>query len=977
MLQKELNSKETRLEAIKSLVAEKRKGWPTFKDEINIISLTKEIETLTDFMTYMNKWKEGGFATRYRHPKPTHKKVYSITTRSNNARGHEESVDSIDSININVMNSISSISSISTTDIPAPVNTNKRTVDSIVIRQSPREDCSKGQHKDVDQRVTNTYLPTILEQRKPPKIRRITNPLQRRQNRELSDMSISDNSHNSSNSSKTFASILESTEALITRDKYNWINQLRQAENNNTDYDNQNLIIMNGFPKPFFEMDWNEINTFQMSKKVTPSVHILPRYKHGQMYYAKGLKNAPHFSLNTQWTNVLERSLKNTFGIQCVNHRTKNNLLNCSNTVWFSKLSEFNNTMMVRVSGFLKEIGNQGLWKFYMNSKTQLKTRCKYLFNLGLTNGRVHCQRRIDLFGRVDLDLVSSSAFNRNCSDSMLSLLGQLLLYIKRNIFPEIHPELDKAFSISNSFEMEYVQRFAKQLKITNIQDLNVFPFQSISIIINDDIKPHCDDLNPNDPTRDYTFVITSTIDPISIDDTETRLFFREQFQESIPLTIVLYNRKSVVDQAKRTSDIEKYISSLNNTPTYRILQEVIDLFHTADSEADYVGNFFNKQKRKEVISLFKLNNKSLMSYPKLIRNEAPDKMGFWSSLLHMFLLFIYKNGLRPRDVFEYVLFFTHQCNTTTTIVVAMIEMCTSDSPRTKDPSLYEELSFLCYRIRHKEMIEKTNMSDVGSGEHPRFQTTNNKVYCSNQVHTTIDKMISLFGQYSLAVKSLNKKDTKKMMNLHYDLNTTIVNDRKNFPGIGTVRANHMICLASLLGLLPIEFYVNVPLHFEGGTGMYTKQIMGFPLNHKMSAKEKKLTMPNLLEWNNGVLNKLTSLFNKELTPNILENTLCILGRGKRRVDPFYFLPTLDPNSKNIVKGKCMQLCFRINGNRCNDWNVECNSGGKSHTFLSSKYPQLNRIQFIKNSKEEIVLESSDHVMNKLWIEHILCVEHN
>ena len=38
LLQKELISKETKLEAIKSLVAEKRKGWPTFKDEINIIS---------------------------------------------------------------------------------------------------------------------------------------------------------------------------------------------------------------------------------------------------------------------------------------------------------------------------------------------------------------------------------------------------------------------------------------------------------------------------------------------------------------------------------------------------------------------------------------------------------------------------------------------------------------------------------------------------------------------------------------------------------------------------------------------------------------------------------------------------------------------------------------------------------------------------------------------------------------------------
>ena len=72
-------------------------------------------------------------------------------------------------------------------------------------------------------------------------------------------------------------------------------------------------------------------------------------------------------------------------------------------------------------------------------------------------------------------------------------------------------------------------------------------------------------------------------------------------------------------------------------------------------------------------------------------------------------------------------------------------------------------------------------------------------------------------------MENTKRNELSSKLQLHNDLKQIIVEDKKNFKGIKDIRANHLKCLSSLLGLLPIDFYVNVPFHLEGGTGTFLK----------------------------------------------------------------------------------------------------------------------------------------------------------
>ena len=405
----------------------------------------------------------------------------------------------------------------------------------------------------------------------------------------------------------------------------------------------------------------------------------------------------------------------------------------------------------------------------------------------------------------------------------------------------------------------------------------------------------------------------------------------------------------------------------------------MIDLFHLVNSDLDYIGNFFTVGGQSRLLQNFSINDKSIFKYPKLTLNEAADKMGFWSCLIHMFLIYIYKYGLNAEDVFCYVLFFAHQCNTTTTIVVAMIEISNNDYKKSKGLNLYEELCQVCARLKNKQQTTNTeNMRDLGSGEHPRFQTTNNKIYNKNEINKSLTRMNDLFCKARKQMNDIkNRSNNRLMLDLHQKLKNNIISDMNNLKGIGGVRANHLICLSSLLGLLPIEFYINVPVHLDGGTGVCTKQILKTEHSNLLNNKQKRrdYLQQNLSDWNTEIVKTFGVLFNKDITPNIIENTLCIMGRRIPRVDVFYYLPYVQENTGMVVNdGKRIQLCFRVNGNRLNDWNIECNTGREIHTLFSNSYKDLNRIRYKRNEKDKIILQSKKHFIDTVWLQNVLAV---
>ena len=97
--------------------------------------------------------------------------------------------------------------------------------------------------------------------------------------------------------------------------------------------------------------------------------------------------------------------------------------------------------------------------------------------------------------------------------------------------------------------------------------------------------------------------------------------------------------------------------------------------------------------------------------------NEAVDKIGWWSSLLHMYLVYSWSFDLKTEDVLSLILFFSHQCTTTTTIVGALEHIIVHKTSclNNDNATLYTRLVIICNELNGTP--ERT--SDTGSGRHP------------------------------------------------------------------------------------------------------------------------------------------------------------------------------------------------------------------------------------------------------------------
>ena len=145
--------------------------------------------------------------------------------------------------------------------------------------------------------------------------------------------------------------------------------------------------------------------------------------------------------------------------------------------------------------------------------------------------------------------------------------------------------------------------------------------------------------------------------------------------------------------------------------------------------------------------------------------------------------------------------------------------------------------------------------------------------------------------------------------------------------------------------MLPIDYYVCTPVHSSGGVGSFLSTVV---------PKCKTPHSNELLEWNTEMINELQNIFSTKMTPNMLENLLCILGRKRSRLDIYYFLPHLNKEKNDIVFGERIQLLFRIKGHDKSMWCVEVFNGRDVSTFLSTEYPILNRVSYSRNSDGEL-----------------------
>ena len=99
-----------------------------------------------------------------------------------------------------------------------------------------------------------------------------------------------------------------------------------------------------------------------------------------------------------------------------------------------------------------------------------------------------------------------------------------------------------------------------------------------------------------------------------------------------------------------------------------------------------------------------------------------------------MWYLYCYKFGLVSDDAFEFVLFFSHQCNSTVTIVAAMLRIIKKVKER-MNWSMYKMLTKVCLSLNSKK---KSLDKDVGCGKYNRHQTTASTLMSRKQVKEAI-----------------------------------------------------------------------------------------------------------------------------------------------------------------------------------------------------------------------------------------------
>ena len=162
-------------------------------------------------------------------------------------------------------------------------------------------------------------------------------------------------------------------------------------------------------------------------------------------------------------------------------------------------------------------------------------------------------------------------------------------------------------------------------------------------------------------------------------------------------------------------------------------------------------------------------------------------------------------------------------------------------------------------------------------------------------------------------------------------------------PGIGDLRSIHLIVLSALVGILPLEFYIYVPMHYSAASKKFLDNEMDYQ-NYNHSIKDRN-NQDKLLSWTANEMKELQLHFTKNFTPNMLENAACIISRTNAKKDVFYCLPWYD-HTTNQLTAADIQLCFRLKREETNVWKLEAFDGKNTYCFLHSNNHSKNIIQY-------------------------------
>ena len=212
-------------------------------------------------------------------------------------------------------------------------------------------------------------------------------------------------------------------------------------------------------------------------------------------------------------------------------------------------------------------------------------------------------------------------------------------------------------------------------------------------------------------------------------------------------------------------------------------------------------------------------------------------------------------------------------------------------------------------------------------------------------------------------------KSKKITDNLCFDCYNDLNKQLQNLPGIGPLRAAHIIQLSALLGLIPIHLYIYILPNFnmKKGPTVFFKEQMFWDKSSLKSNYMKELS-------------ELQKLYSNNFTSNIFENTSCIIGRSKQKKDVFYHFPVFEKDKVLSRNETMIQLVFRVKvidihnifllckpSTTSNEFTVfDTKSNKKSKTIIS-----FNRIENRKNNSSSSI-SNNNHFFDERFISRFI-----
>ena len=418
--------------------------------------------------------------------------------------------------------------------------------------------------------------------------------------------------------------------------KFNWIYDLKQTHPIQS-FDQQALVVLRVNNKSILTHDWNTLRYMNKEeiKDELKEILVIPRSPLGQMYILNGLNKSPHFALSLVGCTVLkyfcqEMQVPYKKISNLVQDLTHTNIADIGD--YFVK-SVNANMITKKEQGYMnhmKKVGKLVIPMFFSSRSNPKQDRVKYCVNLGLTNRKVDQLERITVTGRCGLNLIQTSTTTHELSHDLLKSIGSLLVYILNYNIPS--KVIHSIFKPSSSYEIKYLRQFAKQLIITDDNDISQFIFPALSLLINNDVDPHYDIMNPVESKLDWTMSLSCQV-PVKILPKQHYGRAKAEFGNNVPLCLVIYRRKAVEYLSKRMMRIKYYSNSYCMEQKGRIL--LVKLLSDVNSKSDYIGNFFNVNTRSKIANMFEVNSRFNFQDKILICPESVDKMV--SMLCHIY----------------------------------------------------------------------------------------------------------------------------------------------------------------------------------------------------------------------------------------------------------------------------------------------------------------------------------------------------